>query len=176
MDPAARRKMWSVIQQVARERAVVLTTHSMEECEALCGRVGLLAAGRLRCLGAPQHLKNRFGRGYQLELKCSGAKLAEVQDFVFSAFPGTTLEEINGPKMKYRLGRVQSSSLPNVFAQIEMWKGTLEIEEYAVSQCSLEQIFIAFAREQEQMDENKAPDNDFLPSQYLGVQHESALV
>ena len=42
---------------------MVLTSHSMEECEALCTRLGILAAGRLRCLGSVQHLKNRFGAG-----------------------------------------------------------------------------------------------------------------
>jgi len=48
---------------------VVLTTHSMEECEALCSRIGIMAHGKLRCLGSAQHLKTKFGRGYQLEMK-----------------------------------------------------------------------------------------------------------
>jgi ATP-binding cassette, subfamily A (ABC1), member 3 len=52
------------------ERAsVILTTHSMEECEALCPRISIMANGRLRCLGSAQHLKNKFGQGFQLELK-----------------------------------------------------------------------------------------------------------
>ena len=42
---------------------VVLTSHSMEECEALCTRIGIMTAGRLACLGTVQHLKNRFGAG-----------------------------------------------------------------------------------------------------------------
>ena len=42
---------------------MVLTSHSMEECEALCTRVGIMTAGHLRCLGTVQHLKNRFGAG-----------------------------------------------------------------------------------------------------------------
>jgi ABC-type multidrug transport system ATPase subunit len=41
----------------------------MDECEALCSRIGIMAAGRLRCLGAVQHLKNRFGAGYLLALR-----------------------------------------------------------------------------------------------------------
>lgn len=46
----------------------------MEECEALCSRIGILAAGRLRCLGPVQHLKNRFGAGYILDMRLSGAE------------------------------------------------------------------------------------------------------
>jgi ATP-binding cassette subfamily A (ABC1) protein 3 len=41
----------------------------MEECEALCGRLGIMVGGRLRCLGSPQHLKSRFGQGYLAEIK-----------------------------------------------------------------------------------------------------------
>ena len=47
---------------------VILTSHSMEECEALCSRIGIMTAGRLRCLGTVQHLKNRFGAGYGTQL------------------------------------------------------------------------------------------------------------
>eukprot|EP00484_Ammonia_sp_Unknown_P001929 CAMPEP_0197024090 /NCGR_PEP_ID=MMETSP1384-20130603/4736_1 /TAXON_ID=29189 /ORGANISM="Ammonia sp." /LENGTH=75 /DNA_ID=CAMNT_0042452427 /DNA_START=10 /DNA_END=233 /DNA_ORIENTATION=+ len=49
-------------------RAVILTTHSMEECEALCHRVGIMVNGQLSCIGSPQHLKSKFGKGYQLDV------------------------------------------------------------------------------------------------------------
>lgn len=42
---------------------------SMEECEALCQRIGIMVGGRLRCLGTSQHLKTRFGKGFQLEAR-----------------------------------------------------------------------------------------------------------
>jgi len=73
MDPVARRFMWDVIARISSNAeapcSVILTTHSMEECEALCGRVGIMVGGRLRCLGSVQHLKSRFGQGYMFELK-----------------------------------------------------------------------------------------------------------
>lgn len=42
---------------------------SMEECEALCQRIGIMVGGRVRCLGSSQHLKTRFGKGFQLEAR-----------------------------------------------------------------------------------------------------------
>ncbi len=42
---------------------MILTSHSMEECEALASRLTIMTAGRLRCLGTVQHLKSRFGQG-----------------------------------------------------------------------------------------------------------------
>jgi ATP-binding cassette, subfamily A (ABC1), member 3 len=55
--------------QYGRKPALILTTHSMEECEALCPRMGIMTNGRLRCLGSAQHLKHRFGKGFQIEMK-----------------------------------------------------------------------------------------------------------
>ncbi|RLN45763.1 hypothetical protein BBJ28_00008383, partial [Nothophytophthora sp. Chile5] len=71
VDPSSRRKMWDVIASVcaSKESCVVLTTHSMEECEALCTRVGILVDGKLKCLGSVEHLKQKFGRGYIVEVK-----------------------------------------------------------------------------------------------------------
>jgi ATP-binding cassette subfamily A (ABC1) protein 3 len=72
MDPVARRFMWDVIAKVSTERkdcSIMLTTHSMEECEALCTRTGIMVGGRLRCLGSNQRLKSRFGNGLQMEVK-----------------------------------------------------------------------------------------------------------
>ncbi|OQS04045.1 ATP-binding Cassette (ABC) Superfamily [Thraustotheca clavata] len=71
MDPAARREMWDVIVGVLKEKtcSVILTTHSMEECQALCTRIGILVSGQLKCLGTAQHLKQKFGRGFTVDLK-----------------------------------------------------------------------------------------------------------
>ncbi|CAM9302534.1 unnamed protein product [Discosporangium mesarthrocarpum] len=71
MDPGARRSMWEVISSCSSSRSVVLTTHSMDECEALCDRVGIMVGGRFRCLGTCQHLKSRFGGGYTIEVRRS---------------------------------------------------------------------------------------------------------
>ena len=70
MDPAARRFMWDIISDIVTKRekcCLILTTHSMEEAEALCTRVGIMVGGVIRCLGSTQHLKTHYGKGYQIE-------------------------------------------------------------------------------------------------------------
>ncbi|XP_074276823.1 ABC transporter A family member 1 isoform X2 [Silene latifolia] len=72
MDPLAKRFMWDVISRLSTRRgrtAVILTTHSMNEAQALCTRMGIMVGGRLRCIGSPQHLKTRFGNHLELEVK-----------------------------------------------------------------------------------------------------------
>ncbi len=60
MDPKARRFLWDCINNILRDgRSVVLTSHSMEECEALCTRIAIMVNGTFKCLGSVQHLKNR---------------------------------------------------------------------------------------------------------------------
>ena len=50
MDPMTRRKLWDAISSISAKKnsAIVLTTHSMEECEALCSRVGIMVDGGLK--------------------------------------------------------------------------------------------------------------------------------
>lgn len=63
MDPGARRQLWDVITKVSTEdqqTAVILTTHSMEEAEAVCTRIAIMVHGRLRCIGSAQHLKAKY--------------------------------------------------------------------------------------------------------------------
>jgi ABC-type multidrug transport system ATPase subunit len=76
MDPVSRRDLWGIISAMvvgdgseSSSSSIILTTHSMEECEALCPRIGIMAGGRLKCLGSAQHLKSRYGKGFQVECK-----------------------------------------------------------------------------------------------------------
>jgi len=47
----------------------ILTTHSVEEAEALCDRVGVLLAGKLQCIGSSLHLRSRFARFLRADVK-----------------------------------------------------------------------------------------------------------
>jgi ATP-binding cassette subfamily A (ABC1) protein 3 len=72
MDPKARRFMWSVISRISTLRknsAVILTTHSMEEAEALSTKMGIMVNGLFKCFGSSQHIKNKFGKGFEIEVK-----------------------------------------------------------------------------------------------------------
>jgi ABC-type multidrug transport system ATPase subunit len=72
MDPEARRFMWNVIAEIAQTRkqaTVVLTTHSMEECEALCNKITIMVNGSFRCIGTHKEVKELYGQGRELSLK-----------------------------------------------------------------------------------------------------------
>ena len=66
LDPASRRKLWEIISEGKKGRCIVLTTHSMEEADVLCDRIGIMAHGLMQCIGTAASLKMRFGAGYTL--------------------------------------------------------------------------------------------------------------
>lgn len=64
MDPGSKRNLWDVMCNVRDSgKTIVLTSHSMEECEALCTRLAIMVNGEFKCLGSTQHLKNKFAQG-----------------------------------------------------------------------------------------------------------------
>ena len=63
LDPQVRRKIWDLIRQLSREQVTVfLTTHYIEEAEALCQRVAILDKGKLTALDTPESLKEKLGK------------------------------------------------------------------------------------------------------------------
>lgn len=70
MDPGAKRHLWNMVSKIRSSgKSIVLTSHSMEECEALCTRLAIMVNGEFKCLGSTQHLKNKFSKGFLLTVK-----------------------------------------------------------------------------------------------------------
>lgn len=168
MDPSARRFLWNTISRnVHGNRGAVLTTHSMEEADALCSRVGIMVKGQLRCLGSTQHLKSIFGSGYTLELKLkqthtSGPSpehsMEQLHDYVIKLLPGATQSEVFGGRVIYKVPKEGVGALSVIFNKLEKGKEDIGIEEYSFSQSTLEQVFLEFAKEQDD-DRTGAKDN-----------------
>lgn len=81
LDPQSRRSLWDVILGLRAEgRAIVLTTHYMEEAERLCDRVGVMDEGTMLAEGTPQQLARQYGpeRTIELDLDAAHANLAEL--------------------------------------------------------------------------------------------------
>lgn len=72
MDAAAKRVMWRTLKAVTPGRALVLTTHSMEEADALATRAGIVAS-RMLALGTTAELRRRYGDRYLVHLALAPA-------------------------------------------------------------------------------------------------------
>ncbi|XP_070128404.1 phospholipid-transporting ATPase ABCA7 isoform X1 [Equus caballus] len=149
MDPGTRRFLWNSLLAVVREgRSVVLTSHSMEECEALCTRLAVMVNGRFRCLGSAQHLKGRFGAGHTLTLRVPAARAEPAAAFVAAAFPGSELREAHGGRLRFQLPPGGRCALWRVFGELAAHGAEQGVEDFSVSQTTLEEVFLYFSKDQ----------------------------
>ncbi|KAK3316118.1 P-loop containing nucleoside triphosphate hydrolase protein [Apodospora peruviana] len=93
LDAAAKRIMWRTLAATVPGRSILLTTHSMEEADALAGRAGILAK-RMLAMGTTDNLRNRFGDTLHVHLVCrnaprtTGEDIQRVRDWVVGMFGG----------------------------------------------------------------------------------------
>ncbi|XP_033990287.1 uncharacterized protein abca12 isoform X2 [Trematomus bernacchii] len=147
MDPRTKRHLWKIIsEEVKGKCAVVLTSHSMEECEALCSRLAIMVKGQFCCLGSLQHIKNRFGSGFTVKMYLAEASCdAEaITVFMRSRFPSTYLKDQHSTMVEYHVPTAPGG-VADIFDQLESNKNALQIKHFSVSQTTLDEVFINFA-------------------------------
>ncbi|XP_075068753.1 ATP-binding cassette sub-family A member 13-like [Mixophyes fleayi] len=152
MDPCSKRQLWKAIKNEVYEGcAAVLTSHSMEECEALCTRLAIMVNGSFKCIGSPQHIKNRFGDGYSVivQLNKDSVSAYAVSDSFKHHFPGACLKGQHLSTLEYHVAQ-QADCLGDLFYVLDTMKKEHLIESYSITQTSLEQVFIQFAAQQEE--------------------------
>uniref|UniRef100_A0A8C2JIM0 Cholesterol transporter ABCA5 n=1 Tax=Cyprinus carpio TaxID=7962 RepID=A0A8C2JIM0_CYPCA len=156
MDPKSKQRMWRAIRAAFKnkQRGALLTTHYMEEAEAVCDRVAIMVSGQLRCIGSIQHLKGKFGRGYSLEINLKEEltglqQVALLHKEILKIFPHAARQDSFATLMVYKIPMEDVKSLAKSFAQLENAKQNFNFEEYNFSQSTLEQVFMEFAKEQE---------------------------
>uniref|UniRef100_A0A4W5PE65 ABC transporter domain-containing protein n=1 Tax=Hucho hucho TaxID=62062 RepID=A0A4W5PE65_9TELE len=162
MDPKSKQRMWRAIRAAFKnhQRGAILTTHYMEEAEAVCDRVAIMVSGQLRCIGSIQHLKGKYGRGYSLEVKLREEltglqQVALLHKEIRRIFPHAARQErcVFATLMVYKIPMEDVKSLAKSFSQLESAKQAFNLEEYNLSQSTLEQVFMEFAKEQEKEEE-----------------------
>eukprot|EP01103_Thecamoeba_quadrilineata_P015557 TRINITY_DN4957_c0_g2_i1.p1 TRINITY_DN4957_c0_g2~~TRINITY_DN4957_c0_g2_i1.p1 ORF type:complete len:1851 (-),score=296.09 TRINITY_DN4957_c0_g2_i1:13-5565(-) len=142
LDPSSRRQLWKILQRAKKGRAIVLTTHAMDEAELLCTRIGILALGRLRCIGTSTHLRNSVSAGYRLQINYSPEKESNAQDFVKQVFPGSEITSQFRGTCKFFLNpSSRGSSIADGFARLIESAGDSGITDFAFSQFGLEDVF-----------------------------------
>ena len=82
LDPQARREVWNIFRRLHDEgRAIVMTTHYLEEAETLCQRIAVIDHGKLLALDTPQAIINRADGSASLEevyLQLTGREVREI--------------------------------------------------------------------------------------------------
>ncbi|KAK4232590.1 putative transporter [Podospora fimiseda] len=157
LDAAAKRIMWRTLAATVPGRSILLTTHSMEEADALASRAGILAK-RMLALGSIETLRKRFGDQLHVHLVCKGAPhtteedILRVKEWVLREFGegGVEVEEktYHG-QMRFKVsgsavgdGGDGGGAIGRLVVLLEEKKEELGIEHYSVSPTTLDQVFL----------------------------------
>ncbi|KAG2423312.1 hypothetical protein HXX76_015459 [Chlamydomonas incerta] len=172
MDPISRRYVWDIIQEAKPGRAIVLTTHSMEEADILGDRIAIMARGKLRCIGTSLRLKQRFGSGYTLAVSVTAAasghsaypasqygangepstpavierRVAGVKRFFAERLGLAAPVEESKAYLVYLVDREREPQLNGFLKDLEAQRDTLGITDVQLSLTSLEEVFLNIAR------------------------------
>ncbi|KAH8666672.1 hypothetical protein BX600DRAFT_412595 [Xylariales sp. PMI_506] len=175
LDAAAKRIMWRTLSSIVPGRSILLTTHSMEEADALANRAGILAK-RMLAMGTTENLRQRFGDALHVHLVSRTAphstpeEMERIRDWVAQTFPGAETEEktYHG-QMRFSvpastvLASRQSASVPEggggsavgqAIVILEENKAELGIEHYSVSPTTLDQVFLTIVGKHNVQEEN----------------------
>ncbi|KAL9259563.1 ABC transporter A family member 12-like protein [Drosera capensis] len=143
LDPASRSLLWGVVKRAKQDRAIILTTHSMEEAEALCDRLGIFVNGELQCL------KARYGGTFVFTMTTTADHDAEVEEMVHAVCANA--------KKIYHLAGTQKFELPkhevrvsNIFELVENAKRKFTVNAWGLADTTLEDVFIKVTREAEE--------------------------
>ena len=138
LDPQARRNLWELIQRIhSNGRTVVLTTHYMEEAEALCDRVAIMDAGRLAALDTPSGLLLRMERPHSVKLSTSREPSPQEMESLTPA----PEDALTGGGVAYE---IRTKDAPRAMAHVLHWASErgIALDRLEVRRATLEDVFL----------------------------------
>ncbi|KAM0439998.1 hypothetical protein ACHAPT_001100 [Fusarium lateritium] len=181
LDAAAKRVMWKTLEATVPGRSILLTTHSMEEADALAGRAGILAR-RMLAVGSPDDLRHRFGDALHIHLVSTGAprtsqeEMFRIINWIRQTLPSAEVEEktYHG-QIRFSVGAsqviaatsgldaqeieksgkdVSQSAIGHLVVLLEENKRQLGVGHYSVSPTTLDQVFLTIVGRHNVKEEN----------------------
>ncbi|KAK5991145.1 Cholesterol transporter ABCA5-like protein [Cladobotryum mycophilum] len=186
LDAAAKRIMWRTLETIVPGRSILLTTHSMEEADALANRAGIMAK-RMLALGTTDKLRHRFGDTLHVHLVSQTAphsseqEMEHLRSWVVNKFPGAEVEQqtYHG-QMRFS---IPSSSVPDrgqtgsrngdnsssegaigrLLILLEEKKEGLGIAHYSVNPTTLNEVFLNIVGQHDVQEEGYKEEGEKKP-------------
>ncbi|KAF1452501.1 ATP-binding cassette sub-family A member 10, partial [Spheniscus demersus] len=162
MDPNGQHCVWKMIRAAlkTKETGAILTTHYMEEAEAVCDRVAIMVSGQLRCIGSIQYLKNKFGKGYLLEIKVMDPERTDLLHAeILRIFPSAARQERFPSFLVYKVPMEDALPLSQSFSKLE--EVSSESQRNNQGFILPFQVFLELSREQERDNFDPTLDGTF---------------
>lgn len=141
LDPESRRQLWYAISTAKRDKSIILTTHALEEADALCDRLGIMTLGQMRVIGPPSELRMRFDQGYTLMIAAALEKQTALEAMVMNLAPSAQLRDAISGVRVYNVPK-NTVNVGELFQAVEAQKEQMGIKDWGLSQTSLEEVFL----------------------------------
>jgi len=150
LDPVSRRGIWTTIQEVkAVGGCCLLTTHMLEEAEALCSNIVVMQRGVVAAEGSVQQLKEHWGTGYMLNVDSKLGQEHRCREYVGSLLDDTDCEPIKTTAHGQMTFKVSSDeeALGHLIIAIARGKEASGIRHWGISQASLEDTYLRIVQQ-----------------------------
>ncbi|KYQ94015.1 ABC transporter A family protein [Tieghemostelium lacteum] len=177
LDVYARHQIWKLLEKKKVGKTIILTTHFMEEAEALAETIAIMTKGKLNCQGSVLELKSKFGLGYNLILTFDNSigsssssstsspsglkKITGIEKpfekFLFEHFPDCLPMPTNRDlilanredlELSYSLTQQDNADLSKFFSSLEQLEGEFHIKRISLQMKTLEEIFLKISEDQ----------------------------
>ncbi len=142
LDPQSRRVIWDLLRELrsGRELTVSLTTHYLDEADALCERLAIVDAGKIVALGTPSELKGLVPGSDTVEVKSKSRPCDELVREI-DALPGVRSSQASDDGLRIRGDRA-AELLPRVIEAFE--RANNSVASATMSRVTLEDVFLHF--------------------------------
>lgn len=146
--------MWDLIYRLKKDRAIILTSHSMEECEKLADKVVIMAKGQIHAVGSTLELKRQFAAGYTLSVVACNPEqdVAAIDDTVRRNVPQCESVSSHAGSLMYSLRTTEMRELIPLIREIQRLaqpndesdqeSGGKIVKDWSISGTSLEQVYL----------------------------------
>ncbi|PVV01248.1 hypothetical protein BB560_004343 [Smittium megazygosporum] len=142
LDPEVRRTVWNIISANKAGRTIVITTHSMEEAEVLCNRIGIMANGTMRCIGTSFRLKQLYGSGFLISIAAPRENLPAAKNFISSVLPSNArlLDNfVNAASWEFK---PEPGFISKLYTIISTKARKYNITDFGINQTTLDEVFL----------------------------------
>jgi len=151
LDPDVKRSIWTIIDRMRSERSIILTTHAMDEAEALCSRIGIMAKGVMKCIGTQHDLRSRYGSTYELTFTLKDDESIDLESYFRKRCQSTKQISCYGPTHVYTINK-EDIELADLFEIVIEGQKQGLFSEWSMNNTSLDEVFIAITAESEGVD------------------------
>lgn len=146
LDPESRRDIWNILLKLKKDNSILITTHHMEEADALGDKIAIMETGELNAYGSPMFLKQFFGSGYTLKM----LKNQETNNFDRTSVHNTIKRHIPMAEQKESVDQLYCMTLPykdqnqfgTVLQELESNKYNYGIDSLSITNTTLEEVFL----------------------------------